>query len=147
MEKCKEKCISSTLMPLYRTAKFKANLIYSYDNFNSILAKVEAIFFSFHTRLSMILFYSQHKIDDDWLNDQLDSSSIHFKSETALNFYSWNYSLTEQDVIFCFTKYLLLKYVHHCIQIVYLLYSKTAHKGKNMLDLCFVATCTFKQKF
>ena len=52
LEKCKERCILSTLMPLYHTAKFRANLLYSYDSFDSILAKVGAVF-SFHTRLSM----------------------------------------------------------------------------------------------
>ena len=116
MEKCKERCISSTLMPLYRTAKLRAKLLYSNESFDFILAKVEAIFFSFHTRLSIqrmldiILknfFILSTKFNDDWLNDQLDLHSIFLKFERALNFYSWNYSFTDQDVIFCFTKYLL----------------------------------------
>ena len=171
MEKCKERCISSTLMPLYRTAKFRAKLLYSNESFDFILAKVEAIF-SFHTRLSIqrmldiILknfFILSTKINDDWLNDQLDLHSILFKFETALNFYSWNYSFTDQDQIFCFTKYLLLicpplknpllKYlplksyilaqsflsftVICTFKLSILLYSKTAHEGKKHVKYMF----------
>ena len=103
------------------------------------------------------------KFNDDWLNDQLDLHSILFKFETALNFYSWNYSFTDQDVIFCFTKYLLLKcpplknpllkylplksyilaqsflsFTVICtFKLSILLYSKVVHEGKKVVKFMF----------